>query len=335
MESTTSVWYPGRLCLVGEHCDWAGGSSLAVPLEQGTGVAAERGHGGARVSMRTVLDGTEQSGDWPCAGHVDRDGGLLRFVPAALHLLTILGLDPPPSTIEVSSDLPTGRGFSSSATFTLAILDALARLAGHTLSGATLARMAFDVEHELLGVECGQLDQLACASRAPVLIDWDTDDADGYQLQSVAPGMDFHLLVGVFPAPRDTRAILAALNGNHADGGEFTGPAFAVFAESARSGAAALASGDARQLGAEMNRAQTAYETYLERKLPELAAPGLRKACHLLRKAGALGSKFSGAGGDGSVVGLFENAVSAASAAALLDATLGLSVHHLVLRPPS
>ena len=55
-----------------------------------------------------------------------------------------------------------------------------------------------------------------------------------------------------------------------------------------------------------MNAAQDAYEAHLL-SLPALAAPQLVRACSDLRRWGAHGAKFSGAGGDGSVIALFDD----------------------------
>jgi mevalonate kinase len=53
-----------------------------------------------------------------------------------------------------------------------------------------------------------------------------------------------------------------------------------------------------------MDAAQAAYEEHLL-SMPELAAPELVRVCAAMRGRGAAGAKFSGAGGDGSVVALF------------------------------
>ncbi len=331
MSSNSSVWYPGRLCLVGEHCDWAGGSSLAIPVKRGIGVVARRADAGAGVRVRSELEGERLEGRWPVHGEVDPDGGPLRFVPAALHLLASRKLAAPPATLEVESDLPAARGLSSSAAFTLAVLDALARLGGHRLEAEELAGMAFEVENGLLGVECGLLDQLSSASRAPVLIRWGTDLPGGYRLERIPVDTPFHFLVGAFSEPRDTVGILAALNRVHRSGGRSTAHAFAAFTSAAEAAAAALVDGDATGLGSQMNRAQAAYEEHLEASLPELAAPRLAQACRRVRELGALGAKFSGAGGDGSIVAVFADREDAERAGSALESEFALETDYLEL----
>jgi galactokinase len=323
-----AVRYPGRACLLGEHCDWAGGASLAVPLAEGVRVVAEPAARDLRV--RSALEGRLLEGRWPVEGAVERDGGTLRFVPAAAAALHANGIHPPPSLLWVDSDLLPGRGFSSSAAFCLAVLDALARHAGVALEPTRLAALATHVERDLLGVPCGRLDPLACVAGAPVLLRWGPDgDAP---LERVRPGAPLHLVIGAFAAHRDTPAILRALHEHfHADLREprdreavtAVRAAIATFGSATESGAAALQAGDLGRLGQEMDRCQEAYEA-AEAVVPQLSAPGLRRAVAGLRSHGALGAKFSGAGGDGSVIALYESQADAREARAWLGDQPGM-----------
>lgn len=333
MSATITTTAPGRVCLLGEHCDWAGGSSLAAPLPMTVTVRADAADEG--LSVRTTLEGEVLEGRWPAEGEVDPAGGPLRFVPAAAAALAHRGLGPTATRLHVQSDLPAGRGFSSSAAFSVALLDALARRAGAALGDLELAELAYHVERELLGVSCGRLDQLASAlgrggpgGPSAALLRWERGRAR--EVHKVPLGARFHLVVGAFAAPRDTPAILAALNrafsglSEDAEAVRATRRALAVFAEEAEASALRLRAGDAAALGESMNRAQRAYDLELAAHLPELHAPGLRAATTALREAGALGAKFSGAGGDGSVVALFADEGGARRGALLLGG-LGLS----------
>jgi len=270
------------------------------------------------VTIQSQMDDQLLEGRWPVDGTIEPSGGPLRFVPAALVALSQRGITVPPAFLTTTAGLPTGRGFSSSAAFSLAVLDALSRHAGNPLKADELAELAYVVEHDLLGVQCGRLDQLSCVAGTPVFLQWNEGKAP---LRRVEMSAVFHLVVGVFDCPRNTPAILSALNDaffsdirNPSKEGEAVRAALGVFAEAAVNGAHAMENGDAAALGQAMNRAQNAYEEQLGRNLPALAAPQLRRCCQKLRELGALGAKFSGAGGDGSVIALFSDEQGALAA---------------------
>lgn len=339
-----SVRYPGRICLLGEHCDWAGGASLTVPLPLGIGLVAERGTD--KVGIRTILDGHLIDGHWTLAQLHSWAGspperwpeGPLRFVPAAAACLIRQGVELVPTELLGQSDLPTGRGFSSSAAFCLAVLDALAQASGTQLPTEVLAELAYTVEHDLVGVACGRLDQYACAAGTPLFFRWAAQRPD---TRTVVPRATLPLVVGAFPTPRDTPAILDALQGAHAaalDEADPTGAsaavreAVAVWASAAEAGALAVETGNLVALGAAMNTCQEVYRRGLEPTLPALRAPGLARMCTALTEVGALGAKFSGAGGDGSIVGLFADLESAAAGQARLQ-NAGLAAWLLPVEP--
>jgi len=308
------VRYPGRACLLGEHCDWAGGSSLTVPLPMGIEIRAEKNRHG--IAIHSELDGELLEAEWDIGATMGH--GPLRFVPAAAQQLLDSGIELVPTRLWVQSDLPAGRGFSSSAAFTLAVLDSLARAAGHEIATTELVEHAYQVERMRLGVNCGRLDQAACAAGQPLFIRWQQTANGDFEMQPrrVNTLSTLHLVVAAFDKPRDTQKILKTLSMHHQ--GPITDPdgdavreALSVFASMAEQAAHALANGDQLALGRAMNTAQSVYEQNLSDRFSSTRAPRLIRTCDGLRKQGAVGAKFSGAGGDGSVIALFPDARSA------------------------
>jgi mevalonate kinase len=319
------VRYPGRACLLGEHCDWAGGSSLTIPVPMGIEIRAEPEITGLHI--HTDLEGEVLEGSWDVSGSVSPLAGPLRFVPAAAYLLNSRGIPVQPSRLWVRSDLPPGRGFSSSAAFTLGILDVLARSGGVKLSSTELADLAFEVEHGLLGIDCGRLDPTACAAGEPVFVRWGREPTPSCtpDVRPVCVEGVFHLVVGIFGRPRETAKVLSRLSAWHTqplgdpDGDAFRG-AIHTFASAAEQAARALESGDPEALGQAMNTAQDYYAQKLMGRADELNAPLLHTTCsHLRKNLGAIGAKFSGAGGDGSFIALFYNEPDARTAALNLE----------------
>ena len=326
-DSTGSA--PGRLCLVGEHCDWAGGQALTVPMDRAVTVewwsseppaSSKRGP----FAATAWFEGREER--WSGDG----DPGLLRLIPAVFSALGV----PLIGRIAIRGDLPAGRGFSSSA----AVCVGLVRALRPDWEPQDVAEAAYQAERAT-GSACGRMDPLACAWAVPLAMRF---HGDAVLVEPISGRCA--LAVGVFPAPRDTVGILRILTQHHA--GEVAlrdwaavGRVGAVrgaiegFAAQAGPAAAALRDHDLRALGGAMDACQEIYEEELVPAFPELRAPGLVRAVRALRAAGALGAKFTGAGGDGSVIGLYPPGGAAAGVRAL-DA-LGLSASAVEVFAPA
>ena len=321
--ASVRVRYPGRICLLGEHCDWAGGSSLTVPTPMGIDVRADSARDG--VLVRSEMDGEFLEQHFSADDRIPASGPL-RFIPAIMAELESAGIQTSPAELWVQSDLPAGRGLSSSASFSLGVLDALSRLSGRTLLTSELVERAYQVERTRLGIGCGRLDPAACAAAQPLLMQWTPDSSGEVAMHAtrVEPLGSIHLTVGVMDKPRDTRRILRTLNKHNASpvgnpDGDAVREAICEFGAAADRGAHALRNGNMVALGAAMDTAQRVYEANLESRFGCMRAPRLRTIVTGLRTRGALGAKFSGAGGDGSVVALSADENAARSTAIWLE----------------
>jgi galactokinase len=109
-----------------------------------------------------------------------RDGVVDRFVPAGemrgawtdylvgvVRALERRGARIPGATIAVASTVPEGAGLSSSAALTVSAARALAALAGMRPSAEVIAEVAWEAEHDEVGVRCGKMDQVIAAHAAP------------------------------------------------------------------------------------------------------------------------------------------------------------------------
>jgi galactokinase len=126
------VFAPGRVNLIGDHTDYAGGLVLPIAIQLGTTIEGRRG--GDRVDL--VSDVADEQ--------------FARFVAAVVaESETTAGF-----TGTVTSTLPIGAGLSSSASLEVAIALAI----GATGDIAALCQRA---EQRATGVPCGRMDQLA------------------------------------------------------------------------------------------------------------------------------------------------------------------------------
>jgi galactokinase len=135
MRPVIRVRAPGRVNLIGEHTDYAGGLVLPVAIDRYVTVVAER------------------------APDVRLDGSPL--VDAVVAELDALGRSAVGLAGRVESDVPQGAGLGSSAALEVAVAAALCEVAGFSLEPLALADACRRAEERAVGVPCGIMDQAA------------------------------------------------------------------------------------------------------------------------------------------------------------------------------
>ncbi len=168
---TRTFWAPGRVNLIGEFTDLAGGLALPAAIDLGITLRVEPHD---RIELTSSASGVAV--DLAADGGGDT-GGWGRYVAAVAAELAALGRDPVGIRGELSSTLPVGAGLSSSAALEVAVGLALCSVAGLRLEPLELAQAARRAEHRAVGVPSGILDQAACllGSRGcAVLLDFAT-----------------------------------------------------------------------------------------------------------------------------------------------------------------
>ncbi len=149
---------PGRVNLIGDHTDYNDGLVLPATLEQAVyAMAAPRRDRRVRAYALNVEedhhfsldDAVPQGGTWH---------HYLQGVTAAVHreVNMPLGFD-----VVLYGDVPLGSGLSSSAALEVAVLKVLEGLSGVTIDPVRGALLCQKVEHEVIGVRCGIMDQFA------------------------------------------------------------------------------------------------------------------------------------------------------------------------------
>ncbi len=144
---------PGRVNLIGEHTDHAGGLALPVAIDRG--IRLEVTGRGDRTHLSS--DGFDDIDLAPGQGSA---AGWGRYVAAVATELARAGIVVHGLQGRLHSDLPVGAGLSSSAA--LEVASALAFLGeDHRLDDEQLIRLCRDAEELAVGVPCGLLDQAA------------------------------------------------------------------------------------------------------------------------------------------------------------------------------
>jgi len=157
---------PARANLIGEHTDYApnGGHVLPTPLPFFTTVTIEpAGRKGTMtaVSERFPEEVEERAFDEPArGGHwTDYILGVLRVAATKVEL--------PGVSLSVSSNVPIGCGISSSAALCVSVARAVMALTGAKWSDEEVALIAYEAEHDYVGVPCGKMDQFASSVGRP------------------------------------------------------------------------------------------------------------------------------------------------------------------------
>ncbi len=324
---------PGRVTLIGEHVDYAGGLVLAAAIDSFVTVSVRRS---AASTFRIVSSGrtVERAETMPCGDIGDRILGAVEALRRAGHW-TVPALD-----IAVEASLPESAGLASSAAVTCATLIAVLGLIGASVAASEIVEWALVAERDIAGIPCGPLDQLSvvfgrsgdvlllnCLSiEVDARIPWRWDDAvlvvcstaerhdnggDGYR-QRVEEAGEVLAAVGAMSAQETVDpAALAALpppldrRGRH------------VFTETNRVQRAAevLRSGTAADLGDILSASHASL-----RDDYEVSTPLLDAVVAAATDAGALGARLVGAGFGGSVLALCSEADADAVGAAMTAA---------------
>lgn len=178
---------PGRVNLIGDHTDYAEGFCLPMPLAHETRVAMARA---SRFRAASLSNGEVK--DFDPAGAPRSDW--TDYVAGPIAELAKRGYALPPVEVLVGSDVPQGAGVSSSAALEVAVMRAALSLLGAEMSDVEIARAAQAAENIYCGVQCGILDQMACAVGRPgeaLLLDCRTNEA---RLVAVPPSFRFAVI---------------------------------------------------------------------------------------------------------------------------------------------
>lgn len=348
---TYDIFVPGRLCLFGEHSDWAGAYrrfNAAITAGQVIIAGTNQGiHARARAlagefKLRSVLpDGSVHEASYPMQRQAllkaASRGDFFSYAAGVAHfMLTFYEVD----GLELDNyqtSMPVKKGLSSSAAFCVLVARAFGRV--YDLKMTVRAEMEAAYQGEILTPSrCGRMDQGCAFGQGAVRM---TFDGDMLSTQRLKIGAPIYLLAADLQGKKDTIRILADLtkaypfpstpqdNKVHHYLGTING---GIIAEAE----ALLAKGDAAGLGALMTRAQELFDQHLAPACPtELTAPKLHAvlADATVRRL-SYGGKGVGSQGDGCVQFVARGQAERDSLAAYLNSQYGMACYPLDLLPP-
>jgi mevalonate kinase len=309
------LFVPGRLCLFGEHSDWAGrhralsleiqpGHCIAVGTSQGIYTRVSRNGERMLVDSHGVNGAVESFSCVALPGELRqaaKSGGFYSYCAGVAAYMCerfrVGGI----SIQTTSMDLPLKKGLSSSAAVCVLTARAYNRIYDLNLSVRDEMECAYQGEIQT-GSECGRMDQVCAFGQTPVFL---TFDGDGMDVQMLRPRVPLHLVVVDLQKGKDTRRILhdlnAALGADSAIGANVRDALGSKNAQILRRARAALEHGDAQTVGHLMHEAQSIFDCQVAPACPgELQAPKLHEVLqHPLVRELAWGGKGVGSQGDG------------------------------------
>lgn len=270
---------PGKVILLGEHAVVYGEPALAVPLTLGVTARAVPASRSllvppARLSLhhrRMLHEAFARAAD--AAGR-------------------------PAVRVSVESNLPVSMGLGSSAALAVAVSRVLLEASGKKATPARVVDVALRMEQAFHGTPSG-VDHTCSAWGVPILFRKALPRRPG-QVRRVRPRGEAFLVLGLVGPRRGTQQTVAALRERASRWPSRYARLFRDVGQLVREGTRALESGDLESLGDAMNVNHGLLAA------AGVSSPPLDTAVDALRRAGALGAKLTGAGGDGgAVVGLF------------------------------
>lgn len=151
---------PGRVNLIGDHTDYSEGFVLPIAIDRGIWLAARpRPDRVVRLWSELGSAWTEFDADRP-----SRRSGWAAYVEGVASVLAETGHELGGFEGVLTSDLPAGAGLSSSAALELVAARAFTTVAGSPWQPVPMALAAQRAENEWVGMNCGIMDQLICAT---------------------------------------------------------------------------------------------------------------------------------------------------------------------------
>lgn len=161
------VLSPGRVNLLGEHVDYNDGVVLPAAIDRYVSIHFHRTTD-SNVTLYARDLGEECSFDpRQLANKTTLDGsplpGWAMYPAGVIWNLLNYDLQVEGFSADFHSDIPIGAGLSSSAAVEVGFAVVCEALGGWQLDRMTLARICQEAEREYVGVNCGLMDQFACA----------------------------------------------------------------------------------------------------------------------------------------------------------------------------
>ncbi len=311
---TAEVSSPGRLCLFGEHSDWAAeyglhrGYCLVVGTDQCIKATAAPSDE-FRVQSLIPDDTGRPSGrtrqmscPWNSAALLAAatdEEEFFRYCAGVAHEMLRRERLPRGLDIRIAEmELPLKKGVSSSAAVCILVAKAFNQCYRLKMLPHELMDVSYAGER-LTGSQCGRMDQACIYGSTPVLLVFDR--AKNVKIEPVFPKEDIHLFYVDLAGKKNTVVILRDLQDSYLKRESLQDALGAGNENVVRQAFQAIQDGQAQELGTLMIAAQKAFDRHVAVHCPdELGAPLLHEVlAHAAVKPHVYGGKGVGSQGDG------------------------------------
>lgn len=346
-EKKLELFVPGRLCILGEHSDWAGanrlvngsikkGMAIVSGIEQGIHAWVEKSTefevvsllDGEEKSYRQVMSVTELKKDAAEGGYFSYMAGTASYMKENHHVGGV-------KIIIDEMTLPMKRGLSSSAAVCVLVAKAFNNLYGLNMSTLGIMQAAYRGEQRTPS-RCGRLDQACAYGVKPVVMTFDGSDVD---VNRLTVGGDFFWVFANLNASKDTVKILADLGRCYPFAQtEMEKKVHAALGEKNQEiiqrAMEYFTTGNAEAMGVLLTEAQELFDTHVAPACPEqLTAPVLHSVLNdeTVKKL-IFGAKGVGSQGDGTVQFLAKSEEEQAALIEYLEKERGMDAYKFTIR---
>lgn len=349
MGKSIDLFVPGRLCLFGEHSDWAGlhktmnaqivpGRAIVTGIEQGIYATVCKSE---QFVFYVEVEGLEQS-SFSCEMNIHKlkevakQGGFFSYVAGVASYMCewyhVGGIE----VCVTDMTLPMKSGLSSSAAICVLVARAFNELYGLRLNTQGIMNIAYWGEQRTPS-RCGRLDQACAFGVNPIAMNFDGNEID---VERIPVGAPLYYVFADLMAGKDTIKILADLNKAYpfAQSQMEEEVQYALGQANQEITTRAMQymkQGDAKALGALMQEAQKLFDEKLAPMCPEeLTAPVLHSVLEDVKvKELTWGAKGVGSQGDGTVQLLAKDAIAQKELCDYLQQERGMKTYTLTLQP--
>ena len=304
------LFVPGRLCVFGEHSDWASlyrnfdkkiekGYAITIGIDLGIHcevkdneyfVLNENGKTFNCKMDKNLLNNFINNNDYYAYVASSVYTVLKKYKVSGLQIDIVL------------NTLPEGTGLSSSSAICVLVIRAFNMFYNLGLSCEEEMELAYLSEHRIS--KCGRMDQIcACGRQASLL----KIDGEQVNISKLNVGKKIYFVVANLQCKKNTNKILNDLNNcylskDDADNKEIIECFGIKNKKIVEEAIEAFKNGDSKKIGQLMNKAQYNFDKFVAPKCPELDAPKMHAILsdkYILKNI--YGGKCVGSGGDGSV----------------------------------